>query len=130
MVEEFWLPDDLKVALASLLFKPVKSKLFLKSPLDFKRVLNNEEVFFGRFFIIKRALNNLDSSRYGIIVSKKTGGAVVRNRIKRLVREVMRKQQLNSCFDIVVIAKRLSASADFYDVNTDLLRSLSKASLI
>lgn len=92
--------------------------------------MNNEEVFYGRYFIVKRVPNNLDFSRFGIIASKKTGGAVTRNRIKRLGREVMRSQQFSGFFDIVLIAKRLCAEADFNAVSVDLAHILHKAGLI
>src|SRR5437764_13610453 len=53
--------------------------------------------------------------RLGITVSKKVGGAVERNRIKRLVREVFRRNQ--SVFpagkDLVVVARRGAGGLDY-----------------
>ncbi len=47
------------------------------------------------------------ASRLGITVSRKVGGAVVRNRVKRCVRELFRRDQLGlvAALDVVVIAK-------------------------
>jgi len=49
-----------------------------------------------------------DASRLGITVTKKTGNAVERNRIKRLIREFFRKNRhlLTHNFDLNIIAKQ------------------------
>jgi len=107
----------------------LKSQVFLKSPLDFKRVLNEEEVFYGKYFIVKKVPNSLGFGRFGIIASKKTGTAVTRNHIKRLVREVMKKQSIGP-YDIVLIAKRTAVDGSFHNFNTDICRILTRAALI
>jgi ribonuclease P protein component len=50
--------------------------------------------------------NRLATGRLGIAATKKLGGAVVRNRAKRLVREVFRRSRIAPGFDIVVVPKR------------------------
>ena len=44
--------------------------------------------------------------RLGIAATKKLGGAVVRNRAKRLIREVFRRNKIAPGFDVVVVPKR------------------------
>jgi ribonuclease P protein component len=68
--------------------------------------------------------------RVGITVSKKVGNAVTRNRIKRLVREFVRRNEFVpvEC-DVVVIAKRSAAKVAGYDeVARDLSRARSRLS--
>jgi len=51
--------------------------------------------------------NNRDISRLGISVSKKVGNAVVRNRVRRLIKEScrLRAHTIDKGFDIVVVAR-------------------------
>jgi ribonuclease P protein component len=50
--------------------------------------------------------NALAVGRLGIAATKKLGGAVQRNRAKRLIREVFRRNKLAAGFDVVVIPTR------------------------
>jgi len=81
----------------------------LRKRYEFEYLKNNGERIQNHLFILNYAQNStVNASRLGITVTKKTGNAVVRNRIKRLVRETFRKNRyrLTHSYDINVIAKR------------------------
>ncbi len=66
----------------------------------------------GSCFLALAAESETGASRLGVTVSRKVGGAVVRNRIKRLVREIFRhgREALGTTpIDIVVIARPAAA---------------------
>ncbi len=65
-------------------------------------------------------------SRLGVTVSSRVGNAVVRNRIKRLVREVFRQRRLSlpHCLDLVVIAKPGAHALTHAQVATELVQAL------
>jgi ribonuclease P protein component len=74
-------------------------------------------------FAISFRKNGLGFSRLGITTSKKTGNAVTRNRIRRLIREVYRLHKAfspQSC-DILLAAKKGAGDLDFWKVREELL---------
>jgi ribonuclease P protein component len=60
----------------------------------------------SRYSTVFIAPNDKGITRLGIAATRKLGGAVERNRAKRLIREVFRRNTLAQGFDIVVIPKR------------------------
>ena len=75
----------------------------------------------GHFIVILKQ-NGLGFTRLGVAVGKKTGNAVERNRVKRLLREFFRlkKPFLRPGFDMVIIAKKSAAKLDFRQINEEL----------
>jgi ribonuclease P protein component len=73
-----------------------------------------------------RALTARNTSRFGISVKKALGGAVVRNRIKRRIREILRrnKTEIPTGWDIVIHPRSIVAQAAFPPLETELVRLL------
>ncbi len=67
-------------------------------------------------------------SRFGMAVSRKVGNAVVRNRVKRRLREVFRHNQdeLPGAWDVVFIARGSAAGADLPALERDVLKALRR----
>ena len=66
------------------------------------------------------------ASRFGISVKKALGGAVVRNRIRRRIREILRRNrtEIPSGWDIVIHPRRSVAQAPFAPLEAELVRLL------
>jgi ribonuclease P protein component len=73
---------------------------------DFQQAYEHGARVHGRYSTLFILPNKLDVGRLGIAATKKLGGAVQRNRAKRLIREVFRHNKIASGFDIVVVPKR------------------------
>jgi ribonuclease P protein component len=74
--------------------------------------------------------NGLETSRYGLSVSKRVGKAVVRNRVKRRLREAVRQISIKTGWDIIFIARNEASGAEFTDITGSIRRLLSKAGLL
>ena len=70
----------------------------------------------NRLLVLYKRANDLEYSRFGFSVSRRTGNAVVRNRVKRALRQATRPYLDLLCggWDIVIIARRGMARADFW----------------
>ena len=81
-------------------------------------------------FVVNYASNGLGNLRLGITVSKKVGCAVIRNRIKRLVREYFRlhKAQIENAYDLNIIAKPGAARLSCQEINQALSHLFSEIS--
>jgi ribonuclease P protein component len=102
----------------------------LKDSRDFRRVFQRGKSAATSRFVLYW-LNNpqTETFRVGISVSKKVGKAVVRNRVKRLVRECFQRFEpaLGDCkVDFVVVCRPPSAEADFAEVCQDLSKLLRR----
>jgi ribonuclease P protein component len=77
-------------------------------------------------FVIISGNNNREESRLGITVSGRVGNAVVRNRIKRFVREFFRRHRdrLAPGIDLLVIARPGAASLSCHGIEEEISGNL------
>jgi len=105
----------------------------LRSRVEFIAVQQHGRRVGSKYLTVLGQPNSLGRDRLGLIASRRVGGAIVRNRIKRRLREVFRQQEPDLAlerhlhgWDIVVIARREAAAASFPAVQTDLITALSR----
>ncbi len=79
----------------------------LKKQRDFDRVFREGKFAIKANLIVYALPNSLGFTRVGISIGAKVGGAVLRNRLRRWVREILRKEMNNIVpgFDVVVVIK-------------------------
>ena len=80
----------------------------------------------GRFVVVSIRKNPDDRARrVGFIVSKRIGNAVCRNRTRRRLREIYRKnrQEISPAIWMVVIARRSVTKASYRDLEQDLINT-------
>ncbi|NRA65187.1 MAG: ribonuclease P protein component [Pseudobacteriovorax sp.] len=106
---------------------PKSSRLL--SRMDFRSVLSVEKakVVNPYMVVIAKPRNSSEPSRLGLIVSKKVGIAVMRNRVKRKLRESFRTlPSPKTSLDLVIIARKSAVSADFNVIKDSLGSSLDR----
>ena len=76
--------------------------------------------------------NRTETNRVGITVSKKLGKAVVRNRVRRRLREIYRlnEEKFLPGWDIVIVARSRAVEVSFQKLNESLLSLAERADLL
>jgi ribonuclease P protein component len=110
---------------------PFKNRL--KKEKEIEKVFKKGKGTKEGFFFLKKIKNNLADSRFCFsIPGNVTKKAVVRNKLKRRMREVVRENlpKIKKGFDIVVVALPSSEKLDFKNTKEELLKLFSKAKIL
>ena len=78
----------------------------IRRRVEFKQVYDRGVRIHGRYSTVFLLPNGRTGGRLGIAATKKLGGAVSRNRAKRLIREIFRRTKIAAGYDVVVVPKR------------------------
>jgi len=86
---------------------------------------------YGNELLSLRVLpNGLPYNRFGFVVGRKVGKATVRNKVKRRLREGIRRLALRQGWDVVVVARPAAAGADYHRLLASLTSLLGRAGLV
>ncbi len=87
---------------------------------DFARVYDHGRSWVNHLLVMRAIPSELDRTRIGFSVSKRVGNAVVRNRVKRMLREAVQSVTWDPGWDVVIIARSAAATADYRQIGTAL----------
>ena len=107
----------------------MKRAVTLKENYEFRRLYQKGASAVGGGMVIYCRKNRLDHNRLGLTASVKLGHDVVRNRVRRRLREAYRLQEdrLKQGYDLVIVARSRAVNADYHTLEqslTDLLAQL------
>jgi ribonuclease P protein component len=105
----------------------------LTRALEYERVKHDGVTRSGKLLILNVApMENSGPWRVGFVTSRRVGGAVVRNRVRRRLREIVRQHQhaLRGGFWMVLVARRDAANASYQELEHEWLRLARRASIL
>ena len=104
----------------------------IKENRDFRRLYRQSASFVAPALVVYFQETRAGFSRLGITAGKKVGGAVQRNRVKRVIREAYRAllPRFNKSVDMVIVARKKSAYVKSDVVKEELENLLKKANLL
>ena len=102
-----------------------KDKILRKSE-DFSKIISNKQSCKNKYFSIYYIESN--NTLYGITVPKKVGIAVVRNKLKRQIKNIIIKNEnsIQSNYNYVIIIKEPSLNLDYEGLTKNLLELFKK----
>lgn len=99
---------------------------------QFERIRREGRTWAQPLLVLVALSNHLPYNRFGFLVSRRIGKAVVRNRVKRLMREAMRERlaAVSPGWDVVLIARAAIVEADLWRIGEALDSLLLRAGLM
>lgn len=111
----------------------MKKKFRIKKNKEFQTVFKQGKSWANRQFIIY-VLKNPEQPKFriGLSVSKKIGNSVMRNRIKRCIRQAFfeLKDQISVGQDYVIIARKPASEMDFHEIKNSLIHLLKLSKVL
>ena len=104
----------------------------LQQGYQFRQAYEHGRKLVGLYFVLYVVEDSPASRAVGVVTSRKIGGAVIRNRARRLLREAYRlnKQKLKTNLQIVMIARSAINGKRLQDVEAELLRLFRAAGIL
>ena len=106
----------------------MKKLYIVKKKEDFNTIIKKFPMIKNKYFVIYYRKNNLKYDRFGISVGKKIGNAVVRNKYKRRIRNIIDiyKKDYIKNQDYIIILRVRGKDADFQTLKESLVSLLLK----
>ena len=83
----------------------MRGEQWLKKSGQYALVYRGGRSWVNRLVVMKVLANGLNLSRYGFSISRRVGKAVIRNRVKRVLREILYAAPVEPGWDVVFIAR-------------------------
>ena len=93
---------------------------------DFERAYQGGARIHGSYMTVFVMPREGTGPRFGVAATRKLGSAVVRNKAKRLARELFRRHKITAAADIVIVPRREMLDAPFANLESDYQAALER----
>lgn len=108
----------------------MRDERFITKSEQYALIYDKGSTWVDNLLVMKSMPNGLPLARYGFSISKRVGKAVIRNRIRRRLREILRLSPLQPGWDAVFIARPEASMTDCTTLSKSVVSLLSRARLL
>jgi ribonuclease P protein component len=110
----------------------VQRRYRLRQAHDFRRLRETGQAYHHAWLLLSRAKGGTPHNRYGVITAKRLGNAVIRNRVRRRLKEALRllHPRLKQGYDLVLIARPAITGQSFAAIQRIVLMLCEQAGLV
>ncbi len=104
----------------------------LRRPADFAALQRHGTSRAHPLVVVRTMPNGLDRTRYAFSTGRRLGGAVVRNRVRRRLREIVRSfaARVTPGWDVLLVARAGSVSASYAELRDVVARLFGRAGIL
>jgi ribonuclease P protein component len=109
----------------------MKKEYRVKKSSEIEKIVKNKQSVGNRYFVVyKKQNHDLNHFRLAVSVSKKFGNAVRRNKIKRQIREVVSKLDIQPIYDVFIVIKVKASELDFTSIENNIINLVKKQNIL
>jgi len=106
----------------------MKKRNVVKSKILFNDIIQNGKRNANKYFVICRGSKEEHNNNFGIAVGKKVGNAVIRNKIKRQIRNIIDKNYkiFPNFYNYIIICKKEILNLSYWDMEKQLIDLINR----
>ena len=108
----------------------MQTRLRLRGTKRFDEIHQNGRSLADQFLVIRTLPNQHGRTQFGILISKRIGNSVTRNKLRRRLREILRQTELYAGWDVVFIARKGIEQIDFKECKESVKNLLRRSDLL
>lgn len=102
----------------------------LKNNIDFQRIISTTRPYKFKEYVVYLENNTNDNYKFGFSVGKKIGNAVVRNHVKRQLRQIVSKKNYINGFNCIIIVNKNILKINYEEMQNNLYCIFNKINIL
>jgi len=102
----------------------MNKKYIIRKNEEIEKIIKLNHKYANKYFVIYYNENNLNFNRFCISISKKIGKAYIRNYYKRVMKDILSKNNINTSYDYVIILRNAILDLSYNNIKESILELL------